>query len=136
MSMVVPDAVEGIVLNQLLASALTLRLFGNNKTPSHSDTTAAYTEIAGGGYVTKPLTFANWVITLGEPSTAVYNATQNWLFTGVINAPGSIYGYYVTRDSDNQLMWAERFPSANVPFVPIEGSTVALLPKFSAQSLF
>lgn len=133
--MIVPDVVEVEVLTTLLTSPLTLRLYGNNVTPAHGDTTALYTEIAGGGYASKPLLFANWVITSGDPSEGVY-PSQSWLFTGVINAPGSIYGYYVTRDSDNQLMWAERFPTGLVPFVPINGSTVAILPKFSAQSLF
>lgn len=136
MSLVVPDTVEVEVLTALLTPALTLRLFSNNATPAHSSSAASFTEVSGGGYASKPLTFANWVITAGDPSQAIYNASQVWTFTGPTNAPGTIYGYYVTRNSDGLLMWAERFPVSVVPFVPIGGSQIMVLPKFSAQSLF
>ena len=136
MALIVPDAVEVIVLNFLLNTPLTLRVYGNDKTPAHGDSTSGYTEIAGGGYASKPLIFANWTITPGEPSVAVYSPSQAWTFTGVINSPGTIYGYYVTRNSDNQLMWAERFPSILLPFSPIEGSVIKVLVRFLCQSLF
>lgn len=136
MPLVVPDIVEVEVLTAMLTPALTMKLYGNNKTPAHGDTAAAYTEISGGGYLGKPLTFANWVITAGEPSIAAYNAINIWTFTNPINAPGSVYGYYVTRNSDGKLMWAERFPAANVPFIPIVGSIIRVAPKVSAQSQF
>lgn len=136
MSLVIPDSQEVEVLTNRLTPALTLRLYGNNKTPAHGDTVANYTEIAGGGYANKPLTFANWTIVAGEPSLATYSASQQWTFTGIIDPPGTIYGYYVTRDSDNALMWAERFPTAIVPFSPVEGSIIKILPKYSCQSEF
>jgi hypothetical protein len=136
MPLVVPDSQELEILVNRLTPALTMKLYGNNKTPAHGDSAAAYTEIAGGGYAAKPLTFGNWNIAGGEPSTATYNASQMWTFTGAINAPGTIYGYFVTRDSDGQLMWAERFASAVVPFTPVNGSVVNVLPRYSCQSLF
>jgi hypothetical protein len=136
MSAVVPDGLEVIVLNSLIATPLSMRLFSNNKTPAHGDTTAAYTQVAGGGYAAKSLTLANWVVTAGDPSKAVYNASQTWEFTGVTTAPGTIYGYYIVRVSDNQLVIAERFPSGSVPFVPKAGSKILVLPKITAQSEF
>jgi hypothetical protein len=136
MSLVVPDALEVEILTEKLTPALTLKLYGNNVTPTGASTAAAFTEIAGGGYLAKPLTFANWGIVAGDPSVATYNAIQEWSFTGVINAPGTIYGYFVIRNSDGKLMWAERFPPANVPFSPIAGSVIRVLPKFTAQSQF
>lgn len=136
MPQVISNVLEVEILTEKLTPALTLRLYGNNVTPSGASSAASFTEIAGGGYANKPLTFANWGIVAGDPSLATYNALQNFNFTGVINAPGTIYGYYVTRNSDGKLMWAERFPAANVPFAPIAGSKIAVLPKFSAQSLF
>lgn len=136
MALIVPDAVEVIVLNFLLTNPLTMRLYGNNKTPAHGDSTAGYTEISGGGYISKPLIFSGWTVTAGEPSVAVYSPSQSWPFTGIIDAPGSIYGYYVTRDSDSQLMWAERFASILVPFSPIDGSVIKVLPRLLCQSLF
>jgi hypothetical protein len=135
MGQVVVDAIELIVINARLAGPLTLRLYGNDKTPAHGDSVGAYTEIVGGGYVAKPLLFANWVIAAGEPTTGTY-PTQTFAFTAPINAPGTIYGYYVTLDSDGSLQWAQRFPAANVPFAPISGSQIIIIPKYTVQSQF
>lgn len=135
MPLIVPNAVEVITLNNLLTSPLTIRLYGNNVTPSGSSTTAAFNEIAGGGYTSFPLLLADWTITSGV-STALYNTLLEWLFTGPIDAPGSIYGYFVTRDSDSQLMWAQRFPPANVPFAPINGSKIKVQPRIEVSSQF
>jgi hypothetical protein len=134
MPLVVPDALEVEVLTTLLTPALTMKLYSNNYTPVGGSAAANFTEVAGGGYANKPLTFANWVITSG--SLALYNAMQEWVFTGVTNAPGTIYGYYITRNSDGKLMWAERFPAANVPFTPIAGSIIRVLPRLTAESAF
>jgi hypothetical protein len=136
MSMVIPDALEVEVLTTLLTPALTLRLYSNNVTPVGTNAAASFTEVAGGGYTSFPLTFAHWSIVSGNPSVGVYDATQTWNFTGVTNAPGTIYGYYVTRNSDGKLMWAERFASGLVPFSPIAGSVIKVLPRFTADSLF
>lgn len=136
MSVIIPDSLEIIVLNNILTLPLTLKLYGNNKTPAHGDSSSSYTEISGGGYTSKPLILANWTITAGEPSIAVYNASQTWTFTGVINSPGTIFGYYITRNSDSQLILAERFPAANVPFAPVNGSKIVVLPRVTAQSEF
>src|SRR3982751_2479471 len=113
MSLVVPNAIEVEVLTTLLTPAYTLRIYGNNKTPAAGDVAANYTEISGGGYVAKAITFANWTIVAGAPSLATYTG-QTWIFTAAIDAPGTIYGYYVTRNSDGKLLLAERFPAANV----------------------
>lgn len=135
MSIKIVDVVEVEVLTALLTPAHTLRLYGNDKTPANTDVAANYTEISGGGYVNKPLTFANWTITAGTPTLAVYTG-QMWVFTDVIDAPGTIYGYFVTRNTDGKLLLAERFPAANVPFSPVAGSKIVLLPRVSAESQF
>lgn len=136
MGLVAPDILELETLNNVLVSPLTLKLYSNNLVPSGADTAAAYTEVVGGGYANKPLTLANWTITAGTPSSAVYNAIQQWTFTGVTNAPGTIYGYFVIRNSDGKLMWAERFPAASLPFSPIAGSLIRVIPKFTVGSQF
>lgn len=136
MGLVVPDALEVEILTEKLTPALTLRLYGNNATPIGASSTAGFTEIAGGGYANFPLTFPHWGITPGDPSVAIYDAVQIWNFTGPINAPGSIYGYFVTRNSDGKLMWAERFASTIVPFAPIAGSKIQVFPRFTGQSQF
>lgn len=134
MSLVVPSERALIILTDYLTNALTLRLFSNNITPAVGDLAASYTEVAGGGYANKPLTLANWTIAAGDPSSALYNATQEWTFTGTTTAPGTIYGYYVTRDSDGKLLWAERFPASAVPFTPQAGSIIRLLPRITTGS--
>ena len=134
MSLVVPNARELAILTDYLTPALTLRLYSNNRTPAGTDVAADYTEVTGGGYANKPLTLANWTITAGTPTVAVYNAIQEWNFTGTTGAPGTTYGYYVTRDSDGLLMWAERFPSGSVPFTPVNGSIIRVLPRFEVES--
>jgi hypothetical protein len=136
MGLVVPNAIELAIMQNLLNTPLTLRLFGNNHTPAGADSIAAYTEIAGGGYVNKPLVYLGWSFqTSIAPSSASY-ATQSWVFTSAINAPGTIYGYYVTRNSDGALLWAEMFPVANIPFGPVNGSKIVVLPRFTAESQF
>lgn len=135
MGLVIPNEFELAQLQSILNTALTLKLYGNNKIPDATDTTAAYTEIAGGGYVSIALVFATWTITAGEPTTAKY-PIQTWTFTGPINSPGSIFGYFVTRNSDGKLLWAERFPAANIPFSPINGSKIILKHKVTLESQF
>lgn len=136
MSLVVPDTIEVEVLNQALNPTFTLRLYGNDVTPSHTSSAASFTEISGGGYANKILTFPNWTIVSGEPSYGVYNNTQQFVFTGPPSAPGTIFGYYITRNTDGKLLCAERFGSGVVPFLAVVGSVIKVLPKFSVQSQF
>lgn len=136
MSIIVCNALELDILNQVLTSPLHLRLFSNNVIPVHASTAASFTEVAGGGYGALPLILANWTIVNTDPSTATYNATQTFNFTGPTTAPGTIYGYYVNRDSDGRLMWAERFVFGSVPFIPIGGSKISIAPKFACISQF
>lgn len=135
MALLVPSAYRLEIMQEELNTPLTLKLYGNDKTPAAGDSSSGYTEIAGGGYIAKALVFASWTITEGSPVKAK-NATQTFTFTSVINAPGSIYGYYVIRDSDGKLLWAERFPAANVPFAPINGSKIIITPIFNLASQF
>jgi len=135
MPLVVPNVAETDILTYVFTSAMTLRLYGNNINPGPTDTAATYTEIAGGGYANLPLILANWVLTAGAPSYGLY-PQQTWLFTGAISAPSTIYGYYVTRNSDGKLMWAERFPVSVCPFTPIAGSQVRITPKFTGSSVY
>jgi len=135
MPLKVPNALEVEVLTDLLTSALTMKLYSNDKTPADGDVAANYTEVVGGNYTSRPLLFASWTIVAGSPSIAS-RAFEQWVFDGPVGAPNTIYGYFVTRNSDGKLMWAERFPAATVPFAPINGSKIVVLPRFSAESLF
>jgi hypothetical protein len=135
MPLVIPDAAEVDFLKQILNTPLTLRIFGNNKVPGPLSVTADFTEISGGGYTNRALLYAGWAFTANNPSYALATK-ESWTFTGAIDAPGTIYGYFVTRDSDSILLWAERFPPAAVPFTPIAGSLVEVTPKFTGSSVY
>jgi hypothetical protein len=134
MSLVVPNARELTILTDFLTPALTLRLYSNNRTPAGGDVAADYTEVTGGGYASKSLTFANWTLTAGTPTVGVYNAIQEWNFTGATGAPSTIYGYYVIETVSGLLKFAERFPSGSVPFTPVNGSIIRVLPRFEVES--
>lgn len=136
MPIIVPNAWELEILQLLLNTNLTMKLYSNNVTPVATSTAASFIEVAGAGYLSKALVFANWVMVAGAPSVASYNATQNWTFTGATTAPGTIFGYYVTRNSDSKLLWAERFPAGVIPFVPEAGSQIRVLPRFTVESQF
>ena len=132
MSLVVPNVGELLVLEYYLQSGpLTLKLYSNNYTPVEGTTTAAFTEVAGGGYSAKTLNVGDWVLTAGDPSFGLY-AQRTFAFTGPTNAPGTIYGYYVI-DALGVTRWAERFPGSNIPFSPIAGSSIKVTPRFEAS---
>lgn len=137
MPMKVPSQQENEVVTTILTPNMTIRLYSNDKTPAAGDVASDYTEVTGGGYINKAITFAGWSISSVGISPCVASfSPQTWVFTGPTGAPTTVYGYYVTRDSDGKLMWAERFPSGSLPFNPIAGSKIVVLPKYAAQSLF
>lgn len=108
---------------------LVYRLFANNITPAETDTAATYTEAAGGGYAAITLTGANWTITPGAPTQASY-AQQTWTFTGPLTTNPTVYGYYVTRVTDLDLILAETF----TPFTPANnGDQILLTPRITAD---
>lgn len=133
MSICVTDVGKIKALQLYLADALTLKLYSNNVTPSKLKVAGDFTEVIGGGYANFSLTFAHWVIIGGSPGRADYDELKTFSFTGVTTGPGTIYGYFVV-DAGGVLRWAERFPV--VPFTPILGSFIKLIPRFSAGSIF
>jgi hypothetical protein len=135
MSLVVPNTAEIDALQKILNTPLTLRLYSNNAIPSESSSAASFTETTGGGYANKPLVYADWAFTAGTPSYG-QAAKQSWTFTGAVGGTAVIYGYYVTRNSDGVLMWAERFPPAVIPFTPKNGSLIQITPKFTGSSVY
>ncbi len=127
-NLVMPDEGEVVALKAALgyaaaATPLTLRLFSNNHTPAHGDTNASYTEVTGGGYVAFALTGASWTITAWSPSTAAY-AAHSFAFTGATDAPGTIYGYYVT-DNNSKVIVAQQLTSP--PFTPAVNGDAAVI---------
>ena len=129
MSLLVPDTAQTYILNLLLNQNLKLKLYSNNVTPVTTDTLASLTEVSGGGYAEITLTFANWTVTIGPPAVGVYNSFQDFDFTGATGGPGTVYGYYITNNAEDLLLWVERFPT--VPLTPINGSQIRVKPRIT-----
>lgn len=134
MTLFVPEASKSTMLTSILTSALTLKLYSNNYTPVEGSIAANFTEVSGGGYANLPLTIGNWGITDGAPAVALYNAAQDFNFTGATAAPSTIYGYFITRTSGGLLLYAERFPADDVPFIPINGSLIRITPRITLDN--
>lgn len=134
MTLLVPNVGENITLSYLVGKTTTVRdliyrFFSNNITPSETDTAATYTESAGGGYASKTLTGASWTLTNGAPTSAAY-AQQTWTFTGALTTNPNIYGYYVTRVTDADLVLAENFAT----FTPTNnGDQILLTPQITCD---
>jgi len=134
MTLLVPNVGENIALSYLIGKTTTVRdliyrLFATNVTPAETDTAGSYTEAAGGGYASKTLTGASWTVTNGAPTEAAY-AQQTWTFTGTLTTNPTVYGYYVTRVTDADLVLAETFTS----FTPTNnGDQILLTPKITCD---
>lgn len=134
MTILVPNVGENIALSYLIGKTTTVRdliyrLFATNVTPAETDTAGSYTEAAGGGYASKTLTGASWTVTNGAPTDAAF-AQQTWTFTGVLTTNPTVYGYYVTRVTDADLVIAETFTS----FTPTNnGDQILLTPHITCD---
>lgn len=126
-----PRVAEVKALQKILNQSITLHLYGNDVIPAKGDTAATYTEITGGGYVAKSLLYANWSIVSGSPSRASYTH-QDFTFTGPIDSPSTIYGYYML-DADGILFGSERFEETVIPFTPVVNSLIRVNPRYSAS---
>lgn len=122
----IPNVGETDNLDKVTNETLTLKLFSNNITPAEANTAANYTEVAGGGYAAKSLLVGNRTIVAGDPSTCTY-PVQNFTFTGVTDAPGTIYGYFIVNGA-GVLKGVERFPAGVVPFTPVVGAQINVTP--------
>ena len=128
MTLLVSDLGATEALDTFLNQTLKMRLFSNDKIPAEGDTIGDYTEISGGGYALVSLDYADWTI---AAKIALYLAID-FSFSGTTDAPGTVYGYTITDDSD-VLLWAERFPEAVLPFIPTTGSVVRITPRLEAD---
>lgn len=129
-----PQLSTAKALELFLDQALTLRLYSNNRTPQVTDTVAQFVEVTGGGYASIALNSAQWTITSGTPSIALYNSFQDFTFSSV-PAINVVYGYYVT-NADDLLVWAEEFDPNDIPFVIITpGQRIQIRPRIGADNL-
>ena len=107
---------------------LVIHLYANDVTPNENTTTATFTEVAGGGYSSQALTPGSFSIVTGSPSQAEHTEIT-WTFTGAV---GNVYGYYVTRQTGLETMWAERF--SNGPFdIQTNGDQIKITPRITLE---
>lgn len=121
------------LLSEIVADALTLRLFSNNPTLDPTTVAGSFTEAVGGGYAAVSLG-AGWTITSSNPSTALYNAEITFSFTGPLTGPPTIFGYYITR-ATGDVVWAEYLHnSSRAPQIPANGSFLKITPKIGLDN--
>jgi hypothetical protein len=133
MAIVVPNNGEVVALSYLVGKTastegLTLRLYTSNTTPAESDTAGTYTEASGNGYAAIALTGSSWTVTGGAPTPASY-AQQTFTFTGAL---GNVYGYYLTRTTTADLVYAERFSDGPYNVVN-NGDQIKVTPQITAD---
>lgn len=132
MTSVIPQVGQVAALTELTALSLTLKLFSNDITPGVTDVASDYTEVTGGGYASIVLSSGSWGITPATPSVALYNAFQDFNFTGAIGGSGNVYGYYIVNGSI--LIQAERLPSGDIPFTPVNGTLLRIKPRITCAT--
>jgi hypothetical protein len=135
MALVVPNGAEVIMLNYILnidaPENISILLYANNVIPDENSTVATFTEVASGlGYTTGGISLipGSWSVVPGNPGQAEHTEVT-WTFTGSV---GNVYGYYVTRDTGGELLWAERF--TNGPFdIQTNGDEIKITPRLTLE---
>ena len=129
------EAIMGeAIVGKTPATTWTMRLFSNNVFPAAGHTEADYTEVVGGGYAPIPLNAALWVASFNAPSSMLYPEVT-FAYTGSTNAPGTVYGYYIT-NAAGKLIMAERLPiPPQVPSAADVNSRTRFLPVFTIGSV-
>lgn len=94
-----------LLLNIESTQTPVLKLYTNDHTPHLTDTVADYKEAQGYGYKSMVLLPTNWSFPPEDILRAVYPEVS-YLFKGHL---GNIYGYYITQQQSNTLLWAVRF---------------------------
>jgi len=95
-----------LTVAQFVTDGCTVRLFRNDHVPGAGDTAGSYTEANFSGY--SPISFTDWGSVTVSSNVASVSAGSK-VFThdgGATN--NDIYGAYVTRDTDNALLFAQR----------------------------
>lgn len=124
MSIVVPNIAKSYILNTLLATTFKLRLCSNNVIPDENTTLASFTEVVGGGYEEIDLLAADLTVVDDLASWP----QQTFTFTDVPTGPSTVYCAYIVDPNNTDFIWAERLPDAVLPFNPVHGTTIKIIP--------
>ena len=132
MALLIPNNGEGDMADAFVAktpaTALILRLYTNNITPSETDTAATYTETTFTGYSAITLTGASWTTTEGAPTQAAY--AQQTFTSSAGSQSVSIYGLFMTRTTSGRIALAERFTDGPYSIVN-NGDQIRITPQIT-----
>lgn len=136
---VVPNEGELWLLDLLLRETVpstlkfVLRLYRNDWTPEKDSVRADASEATFAGYLPVEMDRAAWTaaqLVGGEAQSTYGTLYQQWLAS---SGNQLIYGYFVTDEDDNFILWAERFVTAvNVSAV----TPVVMMPVLRLHSEF
>ncbi len=118
------------IVNKTAPTNLKVKLFNNDLIPAAGTVIGNFTETDIAGYDAggKTLTGASWTVGTNGDTEASF-AEQEWTFTGA----GSIYGYYITNNAGDKVIWAERFTDAPHVF-PSGGGTEKITVKIQIDT--
>lgn len=136
MAQVFPQSQQAKILqylvNQETPEDLILKLYKNDVTPSESSNTSTFTEADFTGYASAELDSADWTITTGDPTVALYDA-----FVEFESTAGSqnqqIYGYFIVGKTSGDLITAERFPTLPSP-ITNNGDIISIKPRITLDN--
>jgi len=132
MALLVPNAAEAIILRYLVNTDapedLTIHLYTGVTPITETMVVGDFTELpVANGYASIPLT-GTWTITEADPSLAEHTLVD-WTFTGTV---GNVHGYFVTRATGGELMWAEEF--TNGPYdIQTASDQIRITPRITAN---
>lgn len=108
-----------------------LHLYQNNITPDESTTLGTLSEADFDGYASQsvndfgvPVDFSNHV----DSTAGTYTFTK-----GVGVTTNNVYGYYVTDNTDTELLWAERYAGAPAAIL-LPGQTFSVTPVITVMN--
>jgi hypothetical protein len=123
-------------VGKVAAGALKLKLFRNDVTPGHADTTATFTEANFTGYSAATLATASWNAATAGTGTgtalankAAIDYAQQTFTMGTPGTTNTIYGYYITNNAETVLLGAERFSTAKS--MAVNGDAIKITPKLT-----
>lgn len=113
-----------------LYNATKYRLFKNDYTPVAGMNAASFTEVTDTGYTTKVPVWAAAVLNAANKGELLA-PILTWVFT---HAGGNftVYGYFVTDDADNEVIYAER--AAASVLISVAGQTYSVVPKYTRDT--
>lgn len=143
MAITISNEGEALLLEAMVgktaAGNLKLKLFVNNYTPTHTDTTASFTEMSTQGYAAITLTTTSWnAASAGTGSgtstsnkASISYAQQTYTFDGT-GGSTTVYGYYITDNAGTTLVGSEKFSTAKT--VVNNGDAIKITPALTLST--